>query len=81
MGNIFKATIKSLYFDNVGEYIGLKSYLSMYGIGHYTTAIHTLQQNDVFKRRHCYLVEIGLTLFTDTHMPHSYGLYAFQAAT
>jgi len=79
--NRFNTKIKSLYSDNGGEYIALKNYLSVHGIGHYTTAPHTPQQNRISERRHQHLVETGLTLLTDAHMPLSYWPYAFQAAT
>jgi hypothetical protein len=35
---------KSKDSDNGGEFIALKSYLSLHGIGHYTTAPHTLNK-------------------------------------
>ena len=54
--NKFNTKIKSLYSDNGGEYIGLKSYLSIHGISHYTTAPHIPQQNGMSERRHCHLV-------------------------
>jgi transposase InsO family protein len=76
--NKFNTKIKCLYSDNGGEYIGLKSYLSIHGISHYTTAPHTPQQNGMSERRHRHLVETGLTLLTDAHMPLSYWPYAFQ---
>ena len=38
--NRFNTKIKSLYSDNGGEYIALKNYLFVHGIGHYTTAPH-----------------------------------------
>ena len=75
--NKFNTKIKSLYSDNGGEYIGLKSYLSVHGISHYTTTPHTPQQNGMSERRTRHLVEIGLTLLTDAHMPLSYWPYAF----
>lgn len=50
--NRFQKTIKTLYSDNGGEFIALKSYLSLHGISHYTTAPHTHQQNGVSERRH-----------------------------
>jgi hypothetical protein len=78
--NRFNIKIKSLYSDNGGEYIGLKIYLSVHDISHYTTAPHTPQQNGMSERRHCHLVETGLTLLTDAHMPLSYWPYAFQIA-
>jgi transposase InsO family protein len=78
--NRFSTKIKSLYSDNGGEYIGLKNYLSVHGISHYTTAPHTPQQNGMFERRHRHLVETGLTLLTDAHMPLYYWSYVFQIA-
>lgn len=78
--NKFNTKIKSLYSDNGGEYIGLKPYLSIHGISHYTTAPHTPQQNGMSERRHRHLVETGLTLLTDAHMPLSFWPYAFQTA-
>ena len=78
MENKFNTKIKSLYSDNGGEYIGLKSYLSVHGISHYTTAPYTPQQNGMSEKRHRHLVETGLTLFTDAHMPLSFWPYAFQ---
>ena len=41
MENKFNIKIKSFYSDNGGEYIDLKSYLSVYGISHYITTPHT----------------------------------------
>jgi transposase InsO family protein len=78
--NRFNTKIKSLYSDNGGEYIGLKNYLSVHGISHYTTAPQTPQQNGMSERRHRHLVETGLTLLTDAHMPLYYWPYAFQTA-
>ena len=78
MENRFNTKIKSLYFDNGGEHVGLKTYLSIHGISHYTTAPHTPQQNGMSERRHRHLVETGLTLLTDARMPLSYWPYAFQ---
>ena len=58
--------------------IGLKSYISVHGISHYTTAPHTPQQNGMSERQHRHLVETGLTLLMDAHMSLSYWPYAFQ---
>jgi transposase InsO family protein len=43
----FQKPIKTLYSDNGGEFIALKSYFLRHGITHYTTAPYTPQQNDV----------------------------------
>lgn len=42
----------SMYSDNGGKFIALKSFLLLYGISHYTTVPHTPQQNGVSKCRH-----------------------------
>jgi len=39
--NRFNTKIKSIYSDSGGEYVGLKTFLSVHGISHYTTAPHT----------------------------------------
>ena len=77
----FQKSIKTLYSDNGGEFIALKSYILLHGITHYTTAPHTPQQNGVSECRHRHLVEIGLTLLHDAHLDFSYWPYAFQIAS
>ena len=77
----FQTLLKTLYSDNGGEYIALRSFLLLHGITHYTTAPHTPQQNGVFERRHHYLVETGLTLLHDANLDYSYWPYAFQTAS
>ena len=77
----FQKLLKTLYSDNGGEYIALKSFLLLHGITHYTTTTHTPQQNGVSERRHRHLVEIGLTLLHDTNLDFSYWPYAFQTVS
>ena len=77
----FQKSIKTLYSDNSGEFIALKSYLLLHGITHYTTAPHTPQQNGVSKRHHHHLIEMGLTLLHDANLAFSYWPYAFQTAS
>jgi IS30 family transposase len=79
--NRFQKTIKTLYFDNGGEFITLKSYLLLHGISRYTTAPHTPQQNGVSKRHHRHLVETGLTLLHDANLDFLFWPYAFQIAS
>ena len=64
----FHKSIETLYSDNGGEFIALKSYLLLHGITHYTTAPHTPQQNDVSEHCHCYLIEKGRTLLHDANL-------------
>ena len=77
----FQKSIKTLYSDNGGEFIDLKSYLLLHSITHYTTAPHTPQQNGVSERRHRHFVESGLTLLHDAHLDFSYWPYALQTAS
>lgn len=42
--NWFQTKINSLYSDNGGEFMALKSYLLVHGISYYTTAPHTPQK-------------------------------------
>jgi hypothetical protein len=77
----FQKLLKTLYSDNGGEYIALRSFLLLHGITHYTTAPHTPQQNGVSERRHRHLVETGLTLLHDANLDFSYWPYAFQTAS
>ena len=44
----FDKTIKTLYFDNGGEYIALAHFLSPNGISHLTTPPHTPEHNVFF---------------------------------
>jgi hypothetical protein len=77
----FQSQIKSLYSDNGSEYTSLKPFLSLYGISHYTFALHTHQQNGISERRHRHIVETGLTLLYDANLPLSYWPHAFHTAT
>ncbi len=79
--NRFQTKIKTLYSDNGCEFIALKSFLSLHGITHYTTAPHTPQQNGVSERRHQHLVETGLTLLHDASLDLSFWPHAFQTAS
>ena len=77
----FQKPIKTLYSDNGGEFIELKSYFSHHGITHYTTAPYTPQQNGVSERRHRHIVETGLTLLQDANLDFAYWPYAFQTTS
>jgi transposase InsO family protein len=77
----FQKPIKTLYSDNGGEFIALKSYFLRHGIIHYTTAPYTPQQNSVSERRHRHIVETGLTLLQDANLDFSYWPYAFQTSS
>lgn len=79
--NRFNTRIGTLYSDNGGEFLALKSFLSSAGISHYTSPPHTPEHNGISERKHRHVVETGLSLLTHAGMPKSYWTYAFATAT
>ena len=78
--NRFQFKLKTLYFDNGGEYIGLSNFLATHGISHLTTPPHTLEHNGLAERRHRHIVKTRLALLSHASMCRSYWTYAFPAA-
>lgn len=78
--NKFKEKIGTLYSDNEGEYIALRSFLAEAGISHMTTPPHTPEHNGVSERKHRHLVETGFTLLTHAGMSTRYWTYVFATA-
>lgn len=60
--NKLNTKIGTLYSDNGGEFIALRSFLSMNGIEHLTSPPHTPEHNGISERKHRHVVETGLTL-------------------
>jgi hypothetical protein len=58
----FNLPIVSLFSDNGGEFIKLKSFLANNGISHLTTPPHTPEVNGTAERRHRHVVETGRAL-------------------
>ena len=50
--NYFTTTIKTLYIDNGGEFLVLRSFLATLGITHLTTPPHTPKHNGYSEHRH-----------------------------
>lgn len=78
--NKFNMSIGTLFSDNGGEYVALRSFLSQHGIAHLTSPSHTPQHNGMSERKHRHIVETGLTLLSTTSIPKTYWTYAFAAA-
>lgn len=76
----FNTKLTTLYSDNGGEFIALRSFLANNGISHLTTPPHTPEHNGLSERRHRHIVETGLALLTHAKIPTSYWTYAFAAA-
>ena len=79
--NRFSTKIGTLFSDNGGEFIALRSLLSSTGISHLTTPPHTPEHNGISERKHRHVVETGLTLLTHACMPKQFWSYAFTTAT
>lgn len=55
--------------------------MELNGIKHFRTLPHTPEHNNVFERKYCHIVEIGLTLVHQANIPKHFWLYAFQTTT
>ena len=79
--NYFNLPIISLYSDNGGEFIKLKSFLNTHGISHFTTPPHTPELNAPAERRHRHIVETGRALLYHAKLPSNYWTFAFKTTT
>ncbi|KAG8476579.1 hypothetical protein CXB51_033494 [Gossypium anomalum] len=69
-----------LQSDWGGEFRLFTSFLSQHGIIHRVTCPHTSEQNGVVERKHRHIVEVGLTLLAQAHLPLKYWGFAFTYA-
>lgn len=70
--NRFQCRIRTLYSDNGGEFVAMRSFLTTHGISHLTTPPHTPEHNGISERKHRHIVETGLTLLSHASVPKSY---------
>ena len=75
--NYFITIIKTLYTDNRGEFLTLRSFLATYGITHLTTPPHTPKHNGYSESQHRHNVKTGLTLLHQAFIPLTFWSYAF----
>ncbi|CAA7051267.1 unnamed protein product [Microthlaspi erraticum] len=78
--NKFKTKIVTLFSDNGGEFIALRTFLSTSGITHLTSPPHTPEHNGLVERRHRHIVETGLSLLHHAQIPNTFWSYAFSTA-
>ncbi|KAG7543090.1 Ribonuclease H-like superfamily [Arabidopsis thaliana x Arabidopsis arenosa] len=78
--NRFSSRIRTLYSDNGGEFVALRSFLASHGISHLTSPPHTPEHNGIAERKHRHVVETGLALLTHASLPKTFWTYAFAAA-
>lgn len=57
--------------------MALKNHFSIHGISHYTTTLHTPQQNGVSECHHHHLVETSFTLLNDAYLSLKYWPHTF----
>uniref|UniRef100_A0A2N9E312 Integrase catalytic domain-containing protein n=1 Tax=Fagus sylvatica TaxID=28930 RepID=A0A2N9E312_FAGSY len=82
MENILDCKIKLLRSDCGGEYSKseFQSFCSSAGILHQFSCPHTSQQNGVAERKHRHIVDMALTLISQSSLPLNLWPYAFSTA-
>jgi len=76
----FSHKIKSVQTNLGGEYCKLNSFFKTIGIHHRLICPHTHEQNGTVERRHCHIVETGLTLLGQCKAPLKFWTYAFETS-
>ena len=76
----FDNKIKCLQTDWGGEFRSLKPFLDKLGIVHRLSCPYTPQQNGRVERKNRHVVEVGLSMLAQSHVPISFWPYAFQYA-
>ncbi|KAJ0882624.1 putative RNA-directed DNA polymerase [Helianthus annuus] len=76
----FQTKLKSIQTDWGGEFRNLSSFFSSLGIIHRLSCPHTSEQNGTVERRHRHVVETGLTLLAQSHVPQRFWHFAFDTA-
>jgi histone deacetylase 1/2 len=64
-----------------GEYVKLNTFFQAHGISHHVSCPHAHQQNGSAERKHRHIVEVGLALLANAHMPLKFWHEAFLTAT
>ncbi|KAJ9553489.1 hypothetical protein OSB04_017534 [Centaurea solstitialis] len=76
----FHTKLKSVQTDWGGEFRNLSQFFSPLGITHRLSCPHTSEQNGFVERRHRHVVETGLTLLAQSHVPQRFWHFAFDTA-
>ena len=69
-----------LHTESGGEFRALLPLLKQLGVMTRHPCPHTHPQNGRVERKHRHIVELGLTLLAESHMPTNYWWYAFSTA-
>ncbi|KAD4178089.1 hypothetical protein E3N88_26680 [Mikania micrantha] len=76
----FNTKLKQVQTDWGGEFRSLSSFFQSLGILHRLSCPHTSEQNGVVERRHRHVVETGLTLLAQSHVPPHFWQFAYDTA-
>ncbi|KAK9061505.1 hypothetical protein SSX86_018687 [Deinandra increscens subsp. villosa] len=76
----FNTKLKNVQTDWGGEFRNLSTYFTSLGIVHRRSCPHTSEQNGIVERRHRHVVETGLALLAQSHVPQRFWHYAFDTA-
>ncbi|KAJ0522439.1 putative RNA-directed DNA polymerase [Helianthus annuus] len=76
----FSTKVKSVQTDWGGEFRNLSSFFASIGIIHRLSCPHTSEQNGTVERRHRHVVETGLTLMAQAHVPQRFWHFAYDTA-
>jgi hypothetical protein len=81
--NLLSKKIKAFQSDGGGEFTSnqFKQFLNSNGILHRISCAYTPQQNGLAERKHRHIVDTGLALLAQSHLPLSYWVDAFNTAT
>lgn len=74
----FNSKIKSFKTDWGGEFRNLSPFFTNLDIIHLQSCHHTSERNGFVERRHCYVVETGLTLLAHANLPQRFWQFAFE---
>jgi hypothetical protein len=77
---MLNAKICSVQSDWGGEYHRLHNYSKATSIDHHISCPHTHQQNGLVERKHRHIVDTGLSLLAQAHMPLTYWDEVFNTA-
>jgi hypothetical protein len=78
---LFDRKIISMQTNWGGEYEKLNPSFTKIGISHHVSCPHAHQQNGAAERKHRHIVEVGLSLLAQAHMPLKFWDEAFLAVT
>ncbi|KAD4179956.1 hypothetical protein E3N88_28547 [Mikania micrantha] len=76
----FNTKLKSIQSYWGGEFRNLTHFFNNLGIIHRRSCPYTSEQNGIIERRHRHVVETGLTLLAQSHLPQRFRQFAFETA-